>query len=112
MRRLLWIGNPFFCRSLRQCGWDAVATHNFETPQAYGWDDLCRLAGFTPDVLVVADKSRAPFVLGVEKGAELLKTYGADGLFVDEDHHVYLTEGMKERFSLLADSYSVEDIIE
>ena len=51
-------------------------------------------------------------MLGVEKGAELLKTYGADGLFEDEDHNVYLTEGMKERFSLLADSYSVEDIIE
>ena len=50
--------------------------------------------------------------LSVEKGAQLLKTYGADGLFVDEDHHVYLTEGMKERFSLLADSYSVEDILE
>ena len=49
---------------------------------------------------------------GVEKGAQLLKAYGADGLFVDEDHHVYLTEGMKERFSLIADSYSVEDIAE
>ena len=56
--------------------------------------------------------STACFVLGVEKGAQLLKAYGADGLFVDEDHHVYLTEGMKERFSLLADSYSVEDIAE
>lgn len=56
--------------------------------------------------------STACFVLGVEKGSELLKKYGADGLFVDEDHHVYLTEGMKERFSLLADSYSVEDITE
>ena len=56
--------------------------------------------------------STACFVLGVEKGAQLLKTYGVDGLFVDEEHHVYLTEGMKERFSLLADSYSVEDIIE
>ena len=78
MRRLLWIGNPFFCRSLRQCGWDAVATHNFETPQAYGWDDLCRLAGFTPDVLVVADKSRAPFVLGVEKFPCLTIFYSVD----------------------------------
>ena len=56
--------------------------------------------------------STACFVLGVEKGTLLLKAYGADGLFVDEDHHVYLTEGMKERFSLLADSYSVEDILE
>ena len=56
--------------------------------------------------------STACFVLGVEKGTQLLKAYGADGLFVDEDHHVYLTEGMKERFSLLADSYSVEDIAE
>ena len=56
--------------------------------------------------------STACFVLGVEKGTQLLKAHGADGLFVDEDHHVYLTEGMKERFSLLADSYSVEDIAE
>ena len=56
--------------------------------------------------------STACFVLGVEKGTQLLKAYGADGLFVDEDHHVYLTEGMKERFSLIADSYSVEDIAE
>ena len=29
-----------------------------------------------------------------------------------KNHHVYFTEGMKERFSLLADSYSVEDIAE
>ena len=43
--------------------------------------------------------STACFVLGVEKGSELLKKYNADGLFVDEDHHVYLTDGMKERFS-------------
>ena len=36
----------------------------------------------------------------------------ADGLCVEGDHHGDLTEGMNERFSLLADSYSVEDIIE
>ncbi|SDF52578.1 glycosyltransferase family protein [Desulfovibrio legallii] len=78
MPRLLWIGSPFFCRSLRRCGWDAVAAHNFETPETFGWDALCRLAGFTPDVLVVADKSRPPFVLGVENFPCLTVFYSVD----------------------------------
>ncbi len=52
------------------------------------------------------------FCAGGGKRDTAVEDYGADGLFVDEDHHVYLTEGMKERFSLLADSYSVEDIAE
>ena len=40
--------------------------HNFEKPEVYGWSDVVRLAGGDPDVLVVADKSRPPFVLGME----------------------------------------------
>lgn len=78
MQRLLWIGSPFFCSSLRECGWQEVAFHNFEEPRVYGWDDLVRLAGFTPDVVVVADKSRAPFVLGVEDFPCLTVFYAVD----------------------------------
>ena len=93
---------------------DGVRYHHIMDPST-GYPAKSGVTGVTVvcDTGLEADAlSTACFVLGVEKGAELLKTYGADGLFVDEDHHVYLTEGMKERFSLLADSYSVEDIIE
>ena len=93
---------------------DGVRYHHIMDPST-GYPAKCGVTGVTVvcDTGLEADAlTTACFVLGVEKGAELLKTYGADGLFVDEDHHVYLTEGMKERFRLLADSYSVEDIIE
>ena len=78
MQRLLWIGSPFFCSALKECGWQDVAFHNFEEPRAYGWDDLVRIAGFVPDVVVVADKSRAPFVLGVEDFPCLTVFYSVD----------------------------------
>ena len=78
MQRLLWIGSPFFSDALSFCGWDAVARHNFEHAAVFGWHDLVRIAGFEPDVLVVADKSRAPFVLGVEDFPCLTVFYSVD----------------------------------
>ncbi|MBO4300681.1 MAG: glycosyltransferase family 1 protein [Desulfovibrio sp.] len=77
MPRLLWIGNPFFSAELVPCGWE-TAFHNFEDPLAYGWDDLVRLAGFVPDVVVVADKSLPPFVLGMEDFPCLTVFYSVD----------------------------------
>lgn len=53
--------------------------------------------------------STACFVLGREKAQKLLESYDADGLFVDDSGHVWLTEGMKERFQLLKDTYSVSE---
>lgn len=91
---------------------DGVRYHHIMDPST-GYPAKSGVTGVTVvcDTGLEADAlSTACFVLGVEKGSELLKKYSADGLFVDEDHHVYLTDGMKERFSLLQDSYSVEDI--
>lgn len=53
--------------------------------------------------------STACFVLGKDKAEKLLKKYNADGLFVDDSGHVWLTEGMKERFQLLKDTYSISE---
>ena len=53
--------------------------------------------------------STACFVLGREKAEALLKEYDADGLFVDDSGHVRLTEGMKERFQLMKDTYSISE---
>ena len=52
--------------------------------------------------------STACFVLGKEKALPLLEKYGAAAAFLDEDHKVYLTEGMKERFELLKNTYETE----
>ena len=93
---------------------DGVRYHHIMDPST-GYPAKSGVTGVTVvcDTGLEADAlSTACFVLGVEKGSELLKKYSADGLFVDEDHHVYLTDGMKERFSLLQDIYSVEDITE
>lgn len=65
MQRLFWIGSPFFSASLAACGWE-VRSFNFSEAAIYGWSDLVRMAGWEPDVVVVADKSRPPFVLGME----------------------------------------------
>ena len=78
MRKLLWIGSPFFSSSLAQFGWDVVV-HNFEEPYFYTWPDMVRLNnGVPPDVVVVADKSRPPFVLGMENFPCLTVFYCVD----------------------------------
>ena len=65
MPKLFWIGSPFFSQALRACGWNVVA-HNFEHTAVFDWDDIVDLASGPPDAVVVADKSRPPFVLGQE----------------------------------------------
>ncbi len=76
-RKLLWIGSPFFSGALEKEGWD-VRVHNFEEPRVYGWNDVLRLAGGRPDVVVAADKSRPPFVAGMEDFPCLTVFYAVD----------------------------------
>lgn len=77
MRKLFWIGSPFFARALKDCGWDVYA-HNFEHATIYRWDDIVAMADGPPDVVVVADKSRSPFVLGMEQFPCLTVFYSVD----------------------------------
>jgi thiamine biosynthesis lipoprotein len=63
-------------------------------------------------VTVIADSgavsdglSTACFVLGKDGALELLKRYGAEGILVDSDRNVALTEGLNEVFTLSADGY-------
>ncbi len=53
---------------------------------------LCK-SGVLSDAL-----STACFVLGVEEGMELAKSYGAEVLFVDEEGMITMTDGMKDFF--------------
>lgn len=49
--------------------------------------------------------STACFVLGVEKGTALLALYGAEGIFIDKDHGITVTDGLKDRFHLVSENY-------
>lgn len=63
-------------------------------------------------VTIVADSSTdadglstAAFVLGLEKGMELIKSYGhADAIFITADKKIYISEGLKKLFTLSDES--------
>jgi thiamine biosynthesis lipoprotein len=42
----------------------------------------------------------AVFVLGIEKGTRLLQRLNAQAVFIDTDRNVYVTKGLKEKFTL------------
>lgn len=63
-------------------------------------------------VTVVSDRgllsdglSTACFVLGKEKGEKLLESYGAEGIFIDQNKKVTVTKGLKDKFTILNDKY-------
>ena len=90
---------------------DGVRYHHILDP-ATGYPARSGLTSVTvvcDDGLNADGLSTACFVLGKEKAEELLKKYNADGLFVDDSDHVWMTEGMKERFQLLKDTYSISE---
>ena len=78
MRRLIWLGNPYFYSSLAACGWQETCLCQLETFRILRWRDLVSQAGFEPELLVVADKSTPPFVLGMEEFPCLTVFYSVD----------------------------------
>lgn len=51
--------------------------------------------------------STACFVLGREKGEKLLDAFGAEGIFIDNESNVFVTQGIRDRFSLEGDKYTL-----
>ena len=50
--------------------------------------------------------STACFVLGKEKGQKLLESYGAEGIFIDQNKKVTVTKGLKDKFTILDEEYT------
>lgn len=65
MDKLLWLGEPLFAAELAPLGWSAASIAP-PLGQLLSWRDLKNLAGFEPDVLVVADNGNGPYALGIE----------------------------------------------
>ncbi len=66
MQKIFWIGNAYFHQALADLGWQ-IHFFDFKQVTVFTWEDLVRMAGYEPDVVVVADKSFPPFLLGMEK---------------------------------------------
>lgn len=60
---------------------------------------LCAVTIVCDNGLLSDALSTACFVLGREKGMELLENYDVEGLFIEENMKITMTEGMKELFS-------------
>lgn len=73
------------------------------------WNGLDSVTVVCDSGLLADGLSTACFVLGMEDALALLEKYNAEAIFVDEDKNVYLTSGIKERFELMKNTYTVND---
>lgn len=64
--KLAWIGTYGFHHAMPAQGFE-TAFVRIKEPCAMDWDDVCRAAGFTPDVLVYSDRSFPLPLTGVEE---------------------------------------------
>lgn len=94
MKTLLWLGNFFFYPALKELltgasrrdvysggFWEGPWQTVWHEPAAghlLTWQDCVRIAGVEPDMVIVGDTSRPPFVLGVEKFPCLTVLYAVD----------------------------------
>ena len=74
------------------------------------WNGVTSVTVVCDNGLLADGLSTACFVLGIEDAQPLLEKYHADAAFIDKDHNVYLTSGMKERFELMKNTYTVKKI--
>lgn len=65
IRTIAWVGGRFFHAHLSACG---IETHHVacEKPAALSWDDVVERAGCRPDMVVYADRSLPPPLVGLE----------------------------------------------
>ena len=74
------------------------------------WNGLDSVTVVCDSGLLADGLSSACFVLGMDDALELLEKYNAEAVFVDEDKNVYLTSGMKDRFELMKNTYTVKEL--
>ncbi len=74
---VIWVGNPFFYPALADSGW-RMHWINPEPGRVLNWKDVTGNAPFTPDLIVVADKSTPPVITGMEFFPCLTVLYAVD----------------------------------
>lgn len=81
---------------------DGVRYHHILNPST-GYpaeSGLISVTVVTDNGLLSDGLSTACFVLGLDKGMELIETYQAEAVFIDENYNVYISEGLKDKFQI------------
>lgn len=60
------------------------------------------------DSMVCDALSTAVFLVGEQKGLELVKAYGVEAVLVNEDKQVLVTDGLKDSFTLQGRDYTLQ----
>jgi thiamine biosynthesis lipoprotein len=84
--------------------------HILDPDTGYPADTNLHSVTIVSDTGAISDAlSTACFVLGKENGRELIKKYDAEAIFVDNEKKVYVTDGLKDKFKILADDYTIQE---
>ena len=71
--------------------------------------DLLSASVIAPEGYIADGLSTAVFALGAEKGMALLKAMGIEGVLVDRDRKVFVTEGIREKIDILKNEYRINE---
>ncbi|MBQ3005411.1 MAG: FAD:protein FMN transferase [Clostridia bacterium] len=84
--------------------------HILDTKTGYPSDsDLLSVTVFCDNGLLSDALSTACYVLGKDKGFDLLEKYNAYGVFVDKEQNIYLSDELKDNFRLKDSSFKVAE---
>lgn len=86
--------------------------HILNTETGYPEQNKMLSVSIISDLSVDGDAlSTTVFLLGLEKGYEYVETLeNIDAVFIMEDHSVYVTSGLKDKFSLMGDGYELKEL--
>lgn len=84
--------------------------HIFDSATGYPAEtDLRSVTVVTPDSTTADGYTTALFVMGHDKAIEFCEQNGIEAVLVRDDHTVYVTDGIKDRFELLSAEYTYEE---
>lgn len=70
--------------------------------------DLISATVIAPEGYMADGLSTAVFILGAEKGIELLESKGLGGVLVNAEKKMYLTNNLRDKIDVLRDEYRIE----
>lgn len=69
---------------------------------------LMSVSVIAPEGYLADSLSTAVFILGAEKGLKLLESRGLDGVMVDENKNVFITDGLKGQIEIMNNEYRIQ----
>lgn len=89
---------------------DGVKYHHILDPKTgYPLDnEISGVTVFAPESVDGDGLSTSLFLFGIEDGLKFIESLeGVEAVFIDKDHHVYLSSGLKDSFELTNEDYTI-----